>query len=228
MRYKAILMDADDTLFDFHQCERNAIVHTLEHIGITDPDAPSVYSRLNRVCWTDFENGLITQARLKIRRFEELLNTYGVKGFAAPDVSGYYESMLANEAILLDGALETVQKIAEKRPIAIVTNGIARCQRGRMAISPIGKYTSALIISEEIGCQKPNPKMIEAALEALGGIKPEEALMVGDSLNSDMRCAQYAGVDGCWYNPKGHERPNGIAIRYEIDDIRDAVEIALQ
>ena len=228
MRYKAILIDADDTFFDFHQCERNAIEALLKHVGIDDEKAPGIYSAINRACWTDFENGLITQARLSVRRFEELLSCYGISHITSAEACDFYEGALANQAVMIEGALETIERIAEKLPIAVVTNGLARCQHGRMNISPVKQYVKALIISQELGAQKPDPKMIDTAISALGGVGKSDVLMVGDSLNSDMRCAMYAGVDGCWYNPKWLPRNLEIPVQYEIHDIRDLVAIALQ
>lgn len=227
MKYRAILLDADDTLFDFHRGERNAIREVLRALGVADPEAPARYSELNRACWTDYEQGRITQARLKIRRFEELLALYGLRSCDPVAVSERYEDALSRQSILIDGALEAVRKIAAERPIAIVTNGIGRVQRGRMARAPIGQYISALIISEEIGTAKPDPRMIGAALEALGCAAKEGALMVGDSLNSDMRCAMNAGIDSCWYNPQGLTKPDEIRVTQEIADIRDLPDIAL-
>ena len=93
--------------------------------------------------------------------------------------------------------------------------------------TPLKCLISALIISEEVGCAKPDPRMIEAALRALH-VGAGDVLMVGDSLTSDMRCARNAGVDACWYNPAHKDRPEDLPILYEIDDIRDLPRIALQ
>ena len=93
---------------------------------------------------------------------------------------------------------------------------------------PCAKYLSAFIISGELGVQKPDPRMLYAALEALGGVDKSRALMVGDSLTSDIRAANRAGIDACWYNPEGKVAPPEYSIRYEIADIRALPDIALQ
>ncbi len=226
MKYRAILIDADDTLFDFQAAEKHAIADVLTGLGITEVGADAAYSRINHKCWLDFEKGMLTQKELKIRRFRELITRYGVD--ADPKSAAIaYEEALSRQPILIDGALETVRQIAEALPVAIVTNGISTVQHGRMSRSPLRECVKALVISEEVGCAKPDKRMIEAALFALGGIGANQALMAGDSLTSDMQCAINAGTDACWYNPARHAVPETMNIRYVIDDIRDLAGVAL-
>ena len=123
---------------------------------------------------------------------------------------------------------KAVRAVAAHLPVAVVTNGIPKVQHGRMDPSPPRQYLSAFIISGELGVQKPDPRMLYAALEALGGVDRSRALMVGDSLTSDIRAANRAGIDACWYNPEGKAAPPEYSIRYEIADIRALPDIALQ
>ncbi len=226
MRYDAILIDADDTLLDFKSAEANAIRQTLCHLGIADADAAGRYHKINKACWLDFEKGLITQAQLKRRRFETLLTYYGRRDDPG-EAAAYYEEALSHQGMLLPGALDAVAAIARVLPVAVITNGIARVQHGRLDASPLIKYVRALIISQEQGCQKPDRRMIEAGLCALGGVDPRRALMVGDSLTSDIRCANNAGVDACWYNPDRLPRPDGYDIAWEIRQLEELPNIAL-
>ncbi len=227
MRYDAILLDADDTLFDFRGAEKNAIGEIIRGLGIVDETAPQIYHRLNKACWEAFERGEVTQAELRVRRFRDFLHYYKIE--ADPqEVGEAYTEALARQGMLLPGALEAVKAVAARLPVAVVTNGISSVQRGRMARSPLQKYVSAFIISGEMGFQKPDPRMLFAALGALNGVEPGRALMVGDSLTSDMLAANRAGVDACWFNPEGKAAPAEYRIRYEIDDIRRLPDVALQ
>ena len=54
-----------------------------------------------------------------------------------------------------------------------------------------------------------------------------DALMVGDSLTSDVKAANNAGMDACWYNPSGKAAAGSYDIRYTITDISEAAGIAL-
>ena len=225
MRYKGIFIDADDTLFDFHAGERVAAGRMLDFVGITEPDALEVYSEINAELWRDLEKGLTNQAQLKVKRFELLMERYGVSGDPEA-VADFYVEALSEQAMLLPGALEAVERIAEKLPVSIVTNGISRVQRGRIGRSPLRHLIKDFVVSEEIGYAKPDPRVLEIALSNLG-VAPGDALMAGDGF-ADMRCARNAGVDGCWYNPHGKARPEDLSPRYEIADLSLLPEIALQ
>ncbi len=224
MRYKGIFIDADDTLFDFQAGERVAVGRVLEHLGILDPGAAAAYQAINAGLWLDLEKGLTTQAQLKIRRFELLMARYGVPGDPAK-AAEYYVQALSEQSMLLPGALEAVQEVAERLPVSVVTNGISAVQRGRMSRSPLRFLIKDFVISEEIGIAKPDPRVLEIALGNLG-LRREDALMVGDGV-ADMRCAKNAAVDGCWLNMGKKKLPEDLRPRYEIDRISLLPAIAL-
>lgn len=226
MRFRAILMDNDGTLMDFKAGEHHAIRQVLDRIGVTDPQGAEVYSRINEQCWKDFEQGSITQPQLRIRRFKELIDFYKLN-IAPEQAAEWYEEALSKQAILLPGALEVVRAISEKLPVIILTNGISHIQHGRIDSSPLAPYLSGLLISEEIGAPKPAPDMYLKALEMLGGLKPSEVLMIGDSLTSDIQGAINAGVPACWYNPGHKPRPENMQIDFEIDRMEQMIEAAL-
>ena len=112
-------------------------------------------------------------------------------------------------------------------PVVIVTNGISRIQHGRMNGSPVKQYISGLVISEEVGVAKPDPKMLYMGMEMTGVSDKARALMLGDSLSSDIAAAANAQIDACWYNPKGQENTKGLPVRYEIRDL-DEVDAILR
>ena len=226
MRYDAILIDADDTLLDFRAAEESALREMLRALGLDTPEAEACYRACNRACWAALERGEITQARLRHKRFEDFLRLQGRADDPAQVGEAYLET-LSKQDILLPGALDVVRVIAEFLPVALVTNGIASVQHGRIDHSPLRPYLKAVVISEEIGCAKPNPRMIHTALKALGGVSPTRALMVGDSLQSDILCAKNAGTDACFLSPDGVPCPADLRPRYTIRRILELPPIAL-
>ena len=109
----------------------------------------------------------------------------------------------------------------------IVTNGITSVQKSRFARSPLMRYVSDVVISEEVGASKPRPELFLLALSRQG-VEPGDALMIGDGVGSDIRGANNAHIDACWLNTNGRALPDGIHAEYEISDIRECVGIALQ
>ena len=124
------------------------------------------------------------------------------------------------------GAVEAVERWSRVLPVIIVTNGIARVQHGRMDGSEVRHYIRGMVVSEEVGAAKPDPKMIEIGMEMAGVQDRSRVLMLGDSLSSDMAAAANAGIDACWYNPRGIKNDKGLPVRYEIRDL-DEVDAIL-
>lgn len=224
MRYDAVLFDIDDTLLDFQEAERRALKKTLAHYALNTPTAQQAYHACNDACWRALERGELDMQTLKYKRFRDFL--FAMNRADDPVAVGdHYIRALSQEGVLLPGALEAVKAVAAQVPVAAVTNGITFIQHGRLDTSPIRPYLKAVVISEEVGCAKPNPRIVHEALKQLGGVSPTRALMVGDSLASDIACARNAGVDACWYNPQGKPKPEGLPIAWEIRDLAQVAAI---
>lgn len=215
-RYDVLLCDADDTLLDFKRAEANAFAVACRFARIEPaPEALALYSRLNDGLWKLLERGGITQDALRVRRFERFLEETGAKA-CAQEMAAVYEDALSRETTPLPGAEAAVRRWREILPVVVVTNGIASIQRGRMGRSPIGGLIADMVISEEVGAAKPNPRMLDIALARAGVSDRSRALVLGDSLTSDMCGAANAGLDACWFNPRGLVNASGLRIRYEV------------
>lgn len=195
--------------------------------GCPHPGVAEKYHEINQGYWKKYEQGLVTQPELRKRRFEDFAGFLGVRERAG-DMSERYPVLLGRQAILFPDALKVMKEISRALPVVIVTNGHAQVQRSRIGRTPLIQYISDLVISEEVGFNKPDPRIIFKALERNGGVRPERALMVGDSLTSDMRAGFNAGVDTCWYNPSGQESPEDMKIHYIVETLGQIVPIALQ
>jgi len=223
MRYQVLLLDADDTLFDFQAGNHVAVMQLMAELGADWPTVYEDYQVHNHACWAALERGEMTQSVLRVERFRRFMAAHDVPGDPEA-VADRFVELLGRQCIMLPHAVDVVRQLAEKLPLVIVTNGIEAIQRARFAKAPIRPYITRMVISEALGITKPDPRIFEAALE---GIPPEKALVVGDSLRSDILGAQNAGIDACWYNPKGAALPEDIRARYIISDLRQLPEIAL-
>ncbi|MBQ6375108.1 MAG: YjjG family noncanonical pyrimidine nucleotidase [Clostridia bacterium] len=226
MRYKAILFDIDDTLLDFQTGNRNAVGRLLDELGYHHPQRYDQYEEINLACWAALERGEMTQKELKLERFVRFFDRYPVPGDPARAAERFIE-LLGEQSILLPHAEDVVRRIARVLPVVIVTNGITAVQRNRLARSPLRRWVRGVVISEEVGIQKPEPGIFMLALQPLG-VAPSQALMIGDGANSDIRGANNAGIDACWLDRSGKALPEGVHAEYTIPDIRACVDIALQ
>ena len=109
--------------------------------------------------------------------------------------------------------------------LALITNGIPDVQRPRIRRSGLDRLFPVVVISGEEGVAKPAPEIFDIALERMGDPAPEEVLLVGDSLSSDVRGGVDYGLDTCWYNPTALERGEGPEPRYEIRRLHELREI---
>ena len=226
MRYDLILMDADNTLYDFDASEHNAICETLSRAGIDSPDAPQVYSAINKDCWKAFERGEMDQPTIRIRRFELLFKHYHIHG-DVHDIAQFYTEALARQCIPYPGIQPVLRHITARLPVVVLTNGISAVQHRRFDASPLSPMLSGMLISEEVGSPKPDPLMFRAALKQFGIEDPNRALMIGDSLTSDILGANRAGVDACWFNPAYLPLVGDVHVDYEIHSVEEMPGIAL-
>ena len=225
-RYDLLLCDADNTIFDFEKAEENAFYEACAAAGIeANEELLHTYSVINQSLWELLEKGGITQSVLRVRRFELFLDEIGVSGDAAK-MGADFADALGRQGIPLEGAFEAVERWSKLMPVIIVTNGISKVQHGRMDKSPIAPFLSGLVISEEVGVAKPHPKMLKIGMEMAGVSDKSRVLMLGDSLSSDIAAAANAGVDACWFNPKGMENKKGLPVAYEIRSL-DEVDAIL-
>jgi 2-haloacid dehalogenase len=220
--YKAVFFDADDTLFDYPRAERAALRACLREFRVRVGLAIFLdsYRRHNLEMWRAFERGETDQATLRVERFRRVAAELGIPGLPLDRVSAFYLETLSGQPHLYPGALTTIRSLAKRYPLALITNGIALVQHRRFAASPITRYFQAVVISEEVGVAKPDPRIFDSALAKIG-VEAGEVLFVGDSVTSDMAAARNAGMDFCWLNPGGAPAPPGPPPVCVIADIKE-------
>lgn len=219
--YSVLFADADNTLFDFNRAEAHSFALTMQEFGVVADEALCArYHEINDSLWKALERGETTQPKLRIDRFRLLMEAYDLD-IDPVAIATRYTDYLGASAFLLPEALECVKRWAQKVPVYLVTNGISDVQRGRLSRSEIKPYIRDIVISQEVGTQKPDPKMMEAALAVAGNPDKREVLMLGDSLSSDIRGAVNAGLDSCYFNPKGTPNTSGVEPTYEIRSLRE-------
>lgn len=217
MKYEVILFDADETLFDFEKSERDAFKNAMLEFNM-DYDENyhlKIYKDINTDIWKEFENGLITQKKLKTERFKRLSRKLN-SAFDKTEFAKSYMKHLSFASYLFKDSQSLIESLSKDYKLAIVTNGLTDVQDRRVRHSIIGKYFYNVIISEEAHAAKPDPKIFELALKSINHADKSKVLMVGDSLTSDIQGGINFGIDTCWYNPDKSLNSTEIKPTYEI------------
>ncbi len=204
MRYQYLLIDNDNTIMDFNAAEAKALVDVLTAHGLPTDDATvHTYHEINDALWKALERGETTQPKLKVERFRQLLAVLGREDIDPAAMGAEYAAGLGNHADLLPGAADFIHAIHGKMKIALVSNGVSAIQRSRLSRCPLTPLFDAIVISEEVGVAKPDPKLLHVAMEMLGCTDKSQAIMMGDSLSADIPAAVNAGVDSIYFSLKG-------------------------
>ena len=203
MAIKHVLLDLDDTVFDFKRSEHIAICDTLRHFGVEPTEQITErYSEINKECWKALEEGLLSREQILVLRFERLFLELGVKALPI-EARRFYEARLGDCAFFIDGAEALIAELRGKYTLSIASNGTAAVQDRRIARAGIAHLFNHIFISEKIGFNKPSRKFFDYCLEALGNPPRSEVIIVGDSLSSDIKGGLSVGIHTCLYNPKG-------------------------
>lgn len=222
---RILLLDLDDTIYDFHRSEAHALTQTLQSIGVpATPANMQLYSRINDALWKALERGEVTREVLRLERFHQFFDALGIEGNSEA-AAHHYETQLAQTAIFIEGAESLLQELHRCYRLALVTNGITQIQKGRLARGAIASFFEAIFISQEIGFNKPDPRFFEHVFETLDITDRSEVAIIGDSLTSDMKGGLAAGITTIWYNGRRLENLSSIQPDYEIRHLSELVPL---
>lgn len=217
--YATILLDLDHTLLDSDASESAAFKEALKNAGIDDPQSHfAVYDRINRALWASVERGELSPDDVQRRRFHDLVGKIGVDCDPIALAVDFVEG-LARFGELYPGVTSVLDRLAENATLALITNGLSYVQRTRIERLDLERYFSSVAISAEIGSSKPGTIIFDAVFTDLGNPPKASAVIVGDSLSSDMQGGVNYEIDTIWYNPhrRSNERPE--LVTHEIHDL---------
>ena len=241
-QYKAVFIDWDDTIGDFVGAAKLALQDMYEKYNLSEYFASFeefflLYKPHNIELWDKYGKDLVTKEYLSFDRFffplmhgsrvGERLKVKGERqevAALAEQLSEDFLNMTTARFSLLEGAEELVRYLAAKYPLTVVTNGFVEVQYEKFDKSGLRDCFAHIVLSEEVGCQKPNPRIFEEALR-MNGLKSEEVVMIGDSWNSDIQGAINAGIDQIWIRKSQDPLPEGQSATYLVQSLSDVMEI---
>ena len=212
-----LFLDLDDTILDFHKAERIALSKTISQFGL-EPNEEVLhrYHLINKAHWEMLERGELTRAEVLTQRFGVLFAEYGLD-VDVQVCAKTYERNLSIGHYFLPGAEEAGDRLSKKYRLFLASNGTAVVQKGRMTSANLYRFFEKVFVSQEIGHNKPSKAYFDACFAQIPGFEPAKAMIVGDSLTSDIAGGINAGIRTCWVNPQHLPCPDHIHPDHEIE-----------
>ena len=222
---KAILLDIDNTLLDFNLNAKHSMGCAMEDCGIKYRDEYfPVFTRVNNALWENIEKKVIHREYLKENRFRLVLKELSLDGDGVR-VEEIFRKYLHDFAFPIGGAKELLEYLSKKYKLYAASNAMYTQQVSRLTKANIIGYFEKLFISEAIGHDKPTSSYFDYCFLNMGGISPDQAVMIGDSLSADIGGAKKYGMTTIWFNNGGKNPDRSEFADFTVTDLLDITKI---
>lgn len=230
MPYKHLFFDWDHTLWDFEKNSEMSLRNLFDDLGLQSLGIPSFevffekYIAINDVKWELYRHGEIDKQTLRETRFRETFAHFGaVDDALAWSLETRYIAETPYQNHLIEGTREVLHALKERGYILhVITNGFQESQNIKFSESGLKPLFDVLLCSDQVGVNKPDPKIFRRALQ-LAGAKRKESLMIGDNLIADCVGARNEGIDQVFFNPKSQRHTQSLT--YEITTLTELLDI---
>ena len=213
---KTVLLDVDDTIFDFTLSAKAAIIQAAKEFKIAfTEEMLDYYMNLNELLWEDYENCIIEREDIFNIRFPKLFEHFNIEADGLKFEEAFHK-YFKTEYIFIDGAKEMIEYLSKKYNLYIVSNSLYDTQYCRLTNAGICNFFKKLFISDKIGFQKPTKEFFEGCFKQIPNFNPKETIIIGDSLTSDITGGHNAGIKTCWFNYKKIPNTKHVSCDYEI------------
>lgn len=195
-----VFIDIDDTLLDFTKCANDAIKSACNKFGVSyTTTLVDTFHPINLDLWHRLEKKEVTKEKLFDTRFQIVFDKLGIKADGIAFETAFRENF-HESAILVDGARDLLEYLRSKYKVYVASNASMHQQTNRMKRAELDGYIDGYFVSEEIGFPKPQKEFFDACFKALPDVKPQDVVMIGDSLSADIKGACEYGLKTIWYN----------------------------
>lgn len=222
---KHIFFDLDHTIWDFDRNAEETLLelydnYQLKSIGVNcAQEFIASYTENNHKLWAQYHLGQITKDHLRSERFSSTFIQMGVSPSQIPhQFEEDYVQLSPKKTNLFDGAEKVLSYLQKKYQLHIISNGFKETTLTKMELSALNPYFKNVIISEDVGVNKPDKAIFEFALNKAGA-QVHESIMIGDSLEADIRGAQNFGMKAIFFNPQKTKKP--VDVNWEINHLEE-------
>lgn len=216
---KAVLIDIDNTLLDFHKCAKESMCLAAEDFGIDFPENFfEIFTEINNRLWSEIEKGQLNRQGLFKIRWTLIFDAMGIKA-DGPAFEEVFRDYIKRSAIPVDGANEILEYLSGKYYVSVASNSSFEQQRARLEKAGMMKFIRNIFTSEEIGFAKPSQEFFSACRKELSSFEKEEIILIGDSVTADIEGAKSYGFKTCWFNFAGTPEKVCPSADFIIDDL---------
>lgn len=213
---KHIFFDLDHTLWDFDRNANETLLELYESYALVNLGLNSSkvfidkYTENNHALWRRYHLGEITKETLRQERFRQTFLELGVSPEAVPlQFEEDYVRISPTKTNLFAGAKDVLAQLQNRYQLHIISNGFKETTHLKMHLCELNPYFSQVIISEDVGINKPNKAIFEYALAKAGASK-YNSVMIGDSLEADIYGALNFGIPAIFFNPLKSAKPEDV------------------
>ena len=228
-KYKHIFFDLDHTIWDFDKNAEETLYELYHIYRLGDIGLPAAaifidtYTRNNHQLWAEYHTGKISKEELRETRFKRTFLELGLAPELLPlSFEDDYVMLCPTKTNLFAHAHETLQYLAAKYALHLISNGFKESSEMKIAKTGIGRYFTNVIISETVGVNKPDKAIFEHAL-ALAGAEKSQSLMIGDSLEADVYGALNFGIDAIYFNPASAPMPANVPL--QVNNLKELITL---
>ena len=232
---KAVWLDVDNTLLDFDAYVKEAMKNGFAKYGLGrfDDEVYAVFKGINDNFWHRLEKAEITYEELLRDRWNTVFAALGIS-YDGPTFEKYFKGYLTESAIPVEGSIELLDYLKEKYPLCAASNGPFDQQMNRLRLGGLVPYFSHFFISGAIGAAKPARAFFEYGMKEMNDaraargkepLRPDEVMLIGDSLSSDMAGACAFGMRCCLFNFHKKEIETDLPIDHTVRELKEICEI---
>lgn len=223
--YKCIFFDLDHTLWDYERNSQETLDELYEKYSLSSRGVTSCellkdqFRKVNITLWELYDRGEITSDVIRQQRFKQILEHFSVMDEQlTEELSVDYLHSCPNKGHLVPYAIETLDYLASKYEMTVITNGFDEIQNLKLSAGNLHQYFKHIVTSQKAGHRKPSRGIFDYAMEA-NNVRPHESIMVGDNLITDIAGATRSSIDAVFYNPE--KVSHDVNVPFEIHSLKE-------
>lgn len=228
---KTIFIDIDNTILSFSEYVKKAMKDGFFKFNLKPYEdwMFDTFNRINDDLWHQIEEGTLTLEELKKIRWNLIFEELGIE-YDGPEFEEYFRGELFSSAILEPGAVDMLEYLSKRYVLCAASNGPYDQQINRLKVGGVDKYFSYIFVSSKVGASKPSRGFFDCCFKELnegeGTIYlPQEAMIIGDSVNADVIGGKNYGMKTCLYRAQGDLGEMIPEADYVIGSLMDVVEL---